>query len=335
MNFKTLLIFVLSLLVAHSSFAQFNIKNDIEDKSIKNASIDTIERKDIAIMTVNEAYLKKQKQNLRDSRNTFTATNGLTFSQYGYTNWASGGENSLNGRIYANLKHIYKLDDFDVTTSLDAAYAMATNDSMLYKTEDYWKIVTNVNYSFTDHLYYNLNVEVNSQFADGYTSLSDEKASSGFLSPGYVVLGLGFNYKLDNNRYITFSPITGNVLVVQNEYLSSLGSYGVTPGKKAKFSFGASAKIDWKQTIIKDSKNINGGTDLLTYRVSASSFWDYKNMPTLSWQNWLDLNIYKYFNVNFTCTVYFNDKVDTPKGSFWQFSQVLGVGLKYTFASKN
>ncbi|MFI3321777.1 MAG: DUF3078 domain-containing protein [Rikenellaceae bacterium] len=324
-------IFLLSI----SSYAQFNISNKIEKNSLNISKIDTLEKKELSLMVMNDAYQENLKKMLRKSRNSFESENSLYFTQFGYSNWVSSGDNTFNGRVTTATKHIYTTgDEFNITTKLDGAYALGYQDSMLWKTEDWFTLNSAVNYQMSNRFYYTLNTTLKSQFSDSYASKTDSVISSTFFAPATLTLGLGINYSVDKNRAITLSPISGNMVMVFDETLSELGEGGVEAGKKVALNFGASLDCDWKQSIIKDTKKINGGADILSFRTTIQSFWDYKNMPNLDWQSWLDLSIYQYFSVSFNVQLKFDDTVATPNNRPWQFSEVLGVGVKYKFTKK-
>lgn len=323
---------LLGLLITQSAYSQYNILNEIEARSKSITPLDTLKKKQTQFVTVNDAYLRNQERNRRKEQNYFEMSNSLLFTQFGYKNWAKGGENTFNGRVTSFLKHIYRHDRFDVTTIWDAAYAMGLRDSVLWKTEDKFRINTALNYRINKHFFYNLNFDLNSQFANSYKNKNDEHVSSRFFAPATMNLGIGMNYKLDDKRSITLSPVSGNVLFVLDDYLSEQGALGVEKGERTKTQFGMFLNVQWLQPIVKnknDEKN-----PILAYRTTIQSFWDYRTNPDLNWQSWLDFKVYKYFNVNFNCTLIFNDKVETDGKSFWQFNEVLGMGVTYTFKNK-
>ncbi|MEG1634702.1 MAG: DUF3078 domain-containing protein [Rikenellaceae bacterium] len=333
MKIKTCLIIAFFyLLASQSAYSQYNIFNQTEARSKSVTPLDTLKKKQSQFVTVNDAYLRNQAKSRRREQNYFEMSNSLLFTQFGYKNWSKGGENTFNGRVTSYLKHIYRHDRFDVTTTWDAAYAMGLRDSVLWKTEDRFRINTALNYRINKHLFYNLNFDLSSQFANGYKNKKDERPASHIFAPATMNLGVGMNYKLDDKRSITLSPVSGNVLLVLDEYLSEQGAFGVEKGKKTKTQFGAFLNIQWLQPLIKSKQDQK--SPILSYRTSLQSFWDYKTNPDMTWQSWLDFKVYKYFNVNFNCTLIFNDKVKTDGDSFWQFSEVLGIGVTYTFKNK-
>lgn len=334
---KSRLLFLSFLLVFISefSYAQFNIFKQIDLEARNTTKLDTLERKEVQVVTLNQAYERNRRKTIRLSRNYLYTENSFYLTEYGYINWDSSTANTFTGRFSTSNKHIYTINDFDVTTIFNAAYAMGNVDSVLWKTEDWFTFNSSVNYKFSNYFYYTLNIGLSSQFARSYYSKTDSISYSNFLAPATFTVGLGFNYKLDDSRSIVFTPITGNMLIVNNDRLSAAGSYGVQPGRPTEVTFGAQAIVNWKQTLLSDKRNVNGGADILTYKTYISSYWDYESRtPNLSWQNWIDIAVYKYFNISLYWLAEFNDLLTTPMGHFWRSSQTLSIGVKYSVANK-
>ena len=114
-------------------------------------------------------------------------------------------------------------------------------------------------------------------------------------------------------------------------------------GKKFKPNVGMLLRVQWTQSVLKDKQT---GKDIITYRADGQGFYDYKNVPTLDLQQWIDISVLKYLSLNFNCRLIFDDQISrikepatatTPavmRSGFWQFSEVLGIGVSYKFANK-
>lgn len=293
---------------------------------------------------VNDALLRDRRRQWRKEHNYLEIKNSIQFTQFAYNqNWASGGDNTFNGRITSYLKHSYTNKKLNINTEWDAAYGLSNKDKKPWKTEDQFKINTSFNYQIIGKLYYNFNVDFRSQFANGFNSVDDMTLVSQFLSPATLNLAIGLNYKFDDKRNIVFSPLSGNMLFVKNKYLSEQGAFGVEKGKKFKPNVGMLLRVQWTQSVLKDKQT---GKDIITYRADGQGFYDYKNVPTLDLQQWIDISVLKYLSLNFNCRLIFDDQISrikepatatTPavmRSGFWQFSEVLGIGVSYKFANK-
>ncbi len=293
---------------------------------------------------VNDALLRNRKREWRKEHNYFEFKNSVQFTQFAYNrNWASGGENTFNGRLTSYLKHSYTNKKLNISTEWDAAYGLSNKDKRPWKTEDQFKINTSFNYQMVGKLFYNFNVDFRSQFANGYNSVDDELPVSQFLAPATLNLAVGFNYKFDDKRNVMFAPVSGNMLFVNNQRLADEGAFGVDPGKKFKPNIGMLLRVQWTQVILKDKAN---DKNIIVYRADGQGFYNYKDTPTLDLQQWLDISVFKYLSVNFNCRLIFDNQISRIKepatdtkpavmrSGFWQFSEVLGVGLTYKFANK-
>ena len=57
---------------------------------------------------VNDALLRDRRRKWRKDHNYIEVNNSIQFTQFAYNqNWASGGDNTFNGRITSYLKHSY------------------------------------------------------------------------------------------------------------------------------------------------------------------------------------------------------------------------------------
>ncbi len=336
MNFRitTLILSIISLSSISSASAQFAIKQEapVSISSVKQAEILTKADNSVqSISFLNESYLKNRNKMIRDSRNYYEATSSLDFSQYAYKYWTDGSENTFNGKLSLNAKHVYKVDDVDVTTTLVAAYAMGLIDSIVWKTEDYFTINSALNIKLHNYINYTLNLNVTSQFANSFANADAdaEYPSSRFFSPATVNLGAGFSYKIDNDRNITLSPISGNVVLVLDDSLSMAGLNGVEPGKHSKSSLGSYLNIAWKEPLYKDPES---GEVLVFYRTTVASFWNYKRTPSLTWYSWIEATLSKHMTFKLNWTSIFNDQIAKgDDGSFWQFSESMTLGVSYKF----
>lgn len=342
---KRLALLLIAMLVVRidSLYGQYTIPNS-PNAEIKLAPLKPERIESTPFEIVNDALLRNKKRQWRKDHNYFEVKNSLQLTQFAYNkNWASGGENTFNGRVTSYLKHSYTNKKLNVTTEWDAAFGLGTKENRAWVTEDNFKINTSVNYLMIGKFYYNLNIDFRSQFANGYSSVEDELPVSHFLAPATLNLAVGFNYKLDDKRNILFSPVSGNMLFVNDRRLAEAGSFGALNGKKVTPNIGMLLRVQWTQPIWKDKKS---GTEIIKYRVDGQGFYNYKNVPKLDLQQWIDVTVFKYLSINFNCRLIFDDQISrikeeatetTPavmRSSFWQFSEVLGIGLTYTFANK-
>ena len=79
-------------------------------------------------------------------------------------------------------------------------------------------------------------VNFRTQFAKGYAYPDDKNKimTSDFMAPGYVLVSPNISYQPSERFSVSLSPATARWTIVGNDSLSSVGAYGVDPGKKIK-----------------------------------------------------------------------------------------------------
>src|SRR5690606_34109129 len=89
-----------------------------------------------------------------------------------------------------------------------------------------------------------------SQFTEGFAYTDTTKTVvSGFLSPAYISLAAGLDYKPNEQLSVFYSPLTGKVTMVMNDSLAAIGAYGVDTGKNVRWELGTSASIKYQANL--------------------------------------------------------------------------------------
>lgn len=262
---------------------------------------------------------------------------GLNFSQATFTNWAAGGQNALNWLGTFNYAINYAKDNFKWDNTLNTAlgYSYFNFKQKPVKTDDKIEFTSLAGLKATEHLNYSLEFAFRSQFANGYDYATDSSHYiSKFLAPAYITLGLGAEWVPNEHFSINFAPITGRLIIVNDQALADAGAYGVNAldpndpnphGDKIRFEFGARMTAKMKYTIIKN----------VDYESKLELFSNYLNHPEridVDWQNLFVMKVNSWLNCNFgTHMIYdydipFPDKKD---GSKLQFKEVLSVGILF------
>ncbi len=193
----------------------------------------------------------------------------LNFGQGSQSNWAAGGDDfSLSIASYLGFHAFYKEGKYSWDNTIDFNYGLVNTTSLgTRKNDDRIDLLSKFGYALTPKLDAAALINFHSQFSKGYNYNSDgtKDLLSNFLSPGYVLISLGLDYKPVNGLSIFVSPITSRWTIVSNDSLSAKGAYGVAPGKKSKNEIGAFASI----TYIADLNNAktinyNGRLDLFS-----------------------------------------------------------------------
>jgi hypothetical protein len=256
----------------------------------------------------------------------------INFNQVSLTNWSAGGENSISGTTYFKGVFKYKKNKTAWDNLIDLGYGMTKQgDQKLYKTEDKLNLASMIGIEVGEgKWYYTGMLDFKTTMAEGYNDpLTRTGKLSEFMSPGYLNLSLGMNYKPNDNFSIYLSPVSTKMTIVMDDSLSNAGAFGVDPGQKLRAEYGAKVELlAKKENII---KNVGVST-----RLGLFSNLTYK--PQNVDVNW-DFNV--IFKVNdwlaatFTLNMIFDDDIKyiepdgTVRGARIQLKQLFGFGLNY------
>ena len=122
---------------------------------------------------------------------------GLNFGQSSYTNWAAGGQNTINGQAIFNYELHYLKGKFKWDNTLNTAlgYSYFSFKQKPIKTDDKIEFTSLATLKATEHLNYGAELAFRSQFAKGFDYTKDSSLYiSKFLAPAYISLGLGIEW---------------------------------------------------------------------------------------------------------------------------------------------
>jgi hypothetical protein len=293
---------------------------------------------------------------------TFGGQGGVTYNEVSLTNWAAGGQSNMtligNMSLFANRK--FRTMTWD--NSLDVAFGFLKNNFIfdpkgpITKAED--KIELNSKYgkkAWSEKVFYTGLATFRTQFAKGVSTPGAPTYISKAMSPAYLIVALGLDFKPTDYLSLFVSPASGKVTIVTDDSLSNAGAFGVNTRdangdfrlgsfQHIRMEFGATFKAKFKKDIMK-----NVGLESI-----LELFTNYLDRPEnidVRWSNALVAKVNKFIVVNlFTDLIYDND-ILTPQLDLrgkpvlnddgsphqrpqLQFKQVFGLGFSYKFASQ-
>lgn len=261
---------------------------------------------------------------------------GLNFTQSSYTNWSSGGQNSVSGTIMVGYFTKYKTDQQVFDSKIDLAYGRVQVGPENRKSED--KIDLSAKYgihAFGKKWFYSGLVAFKSQFDNGYDYPNDSAITSRFLAPGYLNYGIGLDYKPKDYFSVFIAPLSGKTTIVNDTRLSSAGAFGVDSGKTYRHEFGGSLNLEFSKELGKNVKLTS----------SLKLFSNYLHNPEnvdVNWETLLALKVNKYISATLSTELIYDDDthiaydgdgdgVKESNGPMTQFKEVLGIGFSYKF----
>ncbi len=260
---------------------------------------------------------------------------GFKFNQVALTNWAAGGQNSLAWNTTFDFTADYKKDKWKWDNIVHLGYGLSKQgEAPINKTDDQILLNTNLGYELKEAWYATLNANFRTQFAKGYDLPNDSVVISSFMAPGYLVAGLGIEYKPNDNFVFSVSPASNKTTFVLDDLLSASGAYGVDPGSKSRAEFGAFLSLFYKKEIVKN----------VTFTTLYTMFGSYEDLAAwdINWDLILDFKINSYLEANLTTNLIYDQDIDIPVdntgngikesvGPRVQFRQALGIGLTAKF----
>jgi len=254
----------------------------------------------------------------------------LTFTQGAQSNWSAGGDKSSLGlSSFFNAYAYYKKGKNAWDNTIDLAYGFLNTTSLgSRKSDDRIDILSKYGYDIGKNWYVSGLLNVRSQFAPGYSYPTDlpPVLTSDFLSPAYIIVSPGLNYKPNDNFSFFISPSTLRWTIVKNDSLSAQGAFGVDTGKNVRLEFGAYSTISYTRKI-SPTASYTGRLDL---------FSNYHHNPQnvdINWTNLLAVKVTGIIVMTLSFTMIYDDDVKTiqsngqPGGAAAQIQELLGIGL--------
>lgn len=253
----------------------------------------------------------------------------LNLSQSSLSNWAAGGDNfSLAASTYFNY-FIFKRKknyNWDNNVDINLGYIQTTslgsrkNDDRIDILSKYGLRNDKKSHFFTSILF-----NCRTQFFDGYTfTPTSSTLASSFLSPAYIVLSLGIDYKPKPTFSLFLSPFTSRWVIVEKDELANQKAYGVDSGKHSIAQIGAFATININNNLAHN----------LTYKGRLDLFSNYNNHPEnvyVFMTNQFSFKVNKHISVSYSLDLIYDDKerIFGPlgTGARLQSKSLLGIGF--------
>ena len=253
----------------------------------------------------------------------------FNLAQGSLSNWAAGGDNfSLTVNGYFNYFFFYRKNrhSWDNNIDVNLGYVQATSVGSR-KNDDRFDYLSKYGYKMdtVGKWYLSTLFNFRSQFFDGYTFSSAEgDFSSSFLSPAYIILSVGFDYKPNTNISVFISPLTSRSIIIANNKLAQKGVYGVPIGKHSVNAIGAFATVNYNNTIAKN----------ITYKGRLDLFSNYQDHPQnvdLFMTNQFSFKINKYFSATYSLDMIYDDDIRlfgaTNTSPGLQSKSLIGIGF--------
>lgn len=297
----------------------FSISSNAQDETVKKLKVESD---------------KTVKKDPADTSNKLWKKGGLfnlNLAQTSLSNWAAGGDKfslSLNSILSAYA--FYKKDKHSWDNTLDINFGYLRTTSLgNRKNDDRFDLLSKYGYAIASKWNIAGLFNFRTQLANGYTYTATTRTfSSSFLSPAYVLLSAGLDYKPTENFSIFISPVTARWVIVTDDSLSAKGLYGVTPGKKTNSEFGAFLSANYLKDLNKT----------VSYKGRLDLFSNYKHNPEkvdVFMSNLLSVKLSKILAATWNVDLIYDDDVrlfgEDGHSPAWQVKSLVGLGVLVKF----
>ncbi len=260
---------------------------------------------------------------------------GFKFNQVALSNWAAGGQNSLAWNTTFDFTANYAKGQWKWDNLIHFGYGLSKQgEDPLNKTDDQILLNTSLGYELKGPWYTSLNANFRTQFTKGYNLPNDSIEISAFMAPGYLVAGLGVEFKPNKNFIFILNLVTNKTTFVLDDILSAQGAYGVDSATTVRAEFGAFLSLFYKKEIVKN----------VTFTTRYTMFGNYEDLAVwdVNWDLIFDFKINKFLEANLTTNLIYDQDVDIhidkngdgtkeSVGPRVQFRQALGIGFTAKF----
>lgn len=267
-----------------------------------------------------------------------TGNLNLGLSQTALVNWAPGGSNVIGINALGFMKASYTKNRINWTSTIDVGFGtqkIAKQD--FRKSDDRLEINSQFNYKIKKDkdFFYSIMMNFRSQFANGYEFPADTTPilTSKGLSPGFMTVGLGIDYKPTTWFNIFLSPVTSKTVFVLDNTSIDETRYGIAEGEKVFQNLGAFLSTRLNKEVVKN----------VTINTQLNLFSNYLQNPQnidINWLTGINMKVNKFLSVALITELVYDDDIMVPKknddgttyqGKGTQFRQALTVGIGYQF----
>ena len=244
------------------------------------------------------------------------------FNQSSFSNWASGGENTVAGNINVNYDVNYKKGNLNWDTRLITSYGLSHISNKGYrKTDDRFELNTLLGLKTGKYWFLSFIGNFRTQYTEGFDYKKEPKVLvSEFLSPAYLTYGPGMLWKKSNDLHFNIAPATARYTFV-SDFFS--GKFGVEEGENIAFSLGFNFSSYYKFGIMENVEMENILNLYTDYLANIGNI-------DVDYQTNIRFVVNKHIKMHMT----FHTIMDDDASSRVQFRQLFGLGVNYSFHEK-
>jgi len=244
------------------------------------------------------------------------------FNQSSFSNWSSGGENTVAGNINVNYDFNYKKEKINWDSRIITGYGLSHISEKGYrKTDDRFELNSILGIKATKYWFMSFIGNFKTQYTKGFDyNKTPEVLVSNFLSPAYLTFGPGMLWKKSDDFNFNIAPATARYTFV-NDFFS--GQFGVEQGRNTAFGLGFNLSAYYKFALMTNIEMENILTAYSDYLANVGNI-------DIDYQTNIRFKVNKYIKMQMT----FHTILDDNASSRIQFRQLFGLGVSYSFHEK-
>ncbi|MEA1887177.1 MAG: DUF3078 domain-containing protein [Bacteroidota bacterium] len=274
----------------------------------------------------------------------FLSEASFVFNQAMIKNWVKGGESNVStllditGIVNYNNKEKKMMWDNKARIKFGL---IASPESGIRKNVDNLDLISKFNNKAFGKFDFSATMLFKTQLAYGYKYPNDSVVVSKFFNPASLTLGLGLDYKPNDNTSINFAPLSYKGTFVPDTAMIDPTNHGLQADQKSKHEPGISAQISHKTTIFNEIKLVNNVrlfTNYIHNPLNIDIEWELIATTKLNWFTDIRLNTHLIYDDDTLMPVMNEDdeQVLNPDGSpkkvpMIQFKELIGLSIIFRF----
>ncbi len=299
----------------------------------------------IELKTIDNSKLAEtRKIDVKPQYWKFLSEASFVFNQAMIKNWAKGGESNISTLLditgtasYTNKEKKMVWDNigrikFGLITS-------AGNG--IRKNTDQIDIISKFNNKAFGKFNFSATMLFETQLAFGYNYPNDSVVVSKFFNPASLTLGLGLDYKPNDNTSINFAPLSYKGTFVPDTAMIDPTKHGLQANQRSRHEPGLSAQISHKTTVFKNINMVNNIRLFTNYIDDPQNIdidWELIATAKLNWFTDLRLNTHLIYDDDTLIPVtdengepVLNQDGTPKKVPMVQFKELIGISIIFRF----
>lgn len=263
----------------------------------------------------------------------FNGNGSVGFTQTSLSNWAKGGESSLALLVMTKYNANYSKDKTKWENSIEFRYGISqTKTRGFEKNDDKIELQSRYGFSAFKKWYYSAETNFRTQIDRGYAFPDKIHPISAFMSPGYLTISFGLDYKPNKNFSLFLAPFTSKTTYITDTMSIKPLTYGLEPGKKKLWEPGIIVKTNWHANLSENITYDTRGEFFNNYRYNFQKF-------AFEWEQIFVMRVNRLINVKVMTDLIYDYNTKFPildntgkeigREPKWQFKELFTIGLSY------